>query len=273
MATLPSKSTYRARTDIDLTGSRALVITTSHGTLDAIDPATGEVVKRGRGTGVYASEMTEPYYVFLDAGMDVDVASVKGGAIPIEALSLRPVVRTADDERFLKDPSFQTKAQESLAIADLDFHDYDVIFLAGGWGASYDLAQSDILSEKLSQAYAAEKVLGGVCHGPLGFIGAVKPDGRPLVEGVKMTSVTNRQVSQLRIKRTPKHPETELRKAGADYRNNSSRLVELFNDHVVVDEEHRIVTAQNQKGGTEAADRALTLLISIREAGRTPRQV
>jgi hypothetical protein len=64
---------------MDLSVRRALIITTSHGTL-------GDT---GKDTGVFASEMTVPYYAFSDAGMAVDVASIKGGPIPIEGLSLR----------------------------------------------------------------------------------------------------------------------------------------------------------------------------------------
>src|SRR5512139_3554944 len=60
----------------DLGGRRALVITTSQGVL-------GDT---GKKTGVYASEMTVPYYQFLDAKMQVDVASIKGGEIPIERM-------------------------------------------------------------------------------------------------------------------------------------------------------------------------------------------
>ena len=40
-------------------------------------------------TGVFASEMTVPYYAFLDAGMDVDLASPKGGLIPVDPMSLK----------------------------------------------------------------------------------------------------------------------------------------------------------------------------------------
>jgi len=204
--------------------------------------------------------MTDPYYVFLDAGMDVDLASINGGEIPIEKASLNRLMRTEYDARFLKDFTFQGKSKDSFKVDDLDFLNYSIIFMAGGWGAAYDLAQSDVLSKKLSEAYAANKVLGGVCHGPLGFVGAVKPDGTPLTRGVRMTAVTDRQVKQLGIKMTPKHPETELRNEGADFRFCSDRIVEMFNDHVEVDEHHRIVTGQNQKGGIEASEKALELL-------------
>src|SRR5450759_2393105 len=62
----------------DLGGRKALIITTSRGVL-------GDT---GKKTCVYASEMTVPYYEFLDAKMQVDVASIDGGEIPIEPLSL-----------------------------------------------------------------------------------------------------------------------------------------------------------------------------------------
>jgi putative intracellular protease/amidase len=256
---LPHKSKGQYKI-FNLQGKKALVITTSQSTLDTIDKKTGEITKVGKATGVYASEFTEPYYTFLDAKMEVDIASIKGGQIPIEKLSLMPVVRTELDSRFLSDVKFLQKTQESKAISDLNFCDYDIVFLAGGWGAAYDMVQSDILSTKISEAYAAKVILGAVCHGPLGFIGAKKPDGSPLVEGVNVTGVTNKQLKQLMVGKTPKHPETELINAKANYKSKSS-LIDMFSTHVEVDKEHLIVTGQNQKACIETAQEALELLV------------
>lgn len=256
---LPTHKGHYPIPTLDVSGMKALVITTSQSTLDKVCPDTGATLKTGKATGVYASEMTEPYYVFLDAGLQVDIASIKGGIIPIEKLSLNPLVRTKYDSRFLKDDEALTKTAHSLCIADLDFTEYDVIFLAGGWGAAYDLAQSSELSKQISDAYANGVLMGSVCHGALGFIGAVKPDGSELVRGVRVTGVSNRQVKQLGITVTPKHPETELKAAGAEYSCNH-KLVEMTANHVVVDAKHRIVSAQNQKGGVEAAVKALEIL-------------
>ena len=89
-------------------GKRALVITTSHGVLS--EPGETE----GPATGVMASEMTHPYYNFLDAGMDVDVASIKGGQIPVDPGTLNFVIKTHEDDRFLADPVFQAKVKNSL---------------------------------------------------------------------------------------------------------------------------------------------------------------
>lgn len=227
-----------------LQGGRALVVTTSHATLGAT----------GKATGVFGSEMTAPYYEFLDAGMSVDVASIRGGAIPIEPDSFRWFLAAPSDKRYLKDPVFQAKVKNSLRIEALDFTQYDIIFLAGGWGAAYDLGTSAVLGEQITHAWAAGKVLGGVCHGPLGLLLAKDTNGQPLVKGKRLTAVTNRQVKQLGITITPQHPERELRAAGAVF-ESASKVLEPFANLTVVD--GRLVTGQNQNAGVETAQKML----------------
>ena len=227
-----------------LRGGRALVVTTSHATLGA----------SGKATGVFGSEMTAPYYEFLDAGMSVDVASIRGGAIPIEPDSFRWFLAAPSDKRYLKDPVFQAKVRNSLRIEALDFTQYDIIFLAGGWGAAYDLGTSAVLGEQITHAWAAGKVIGGVCHGPLGLLLAKDTNGQPLVKGKRLTAVTNRQVKQLGITITPQHPERELRAAGALF-ESASKVLEPFANLTVVD--GRLVTGQNQNAGVETAQKML----------------
>ena len=140
--TLPHKSNIN-RVTYNLKGHKALIITTSQSSLDKIDKENGAVIKKGKATGVYASEMTEPYYTFLDAQMEVDIASISGGEIPIEKLSLLPIVRTEEDSRYLKDEVFQQKVSHSKSITEINIKEYDIVFLSGGWGAAYDFAQSD----------------------------------------------------------------------------------------------------------------------------------
>lgn len=239
----------------ELPGKRALVITTSHGVL----AAPGET--EGLATGVAASEMTHPYYTFMEGGMSVDIASIKGGEIPIAPDSLGRIVRTPHDERFLKDSIFKAKAEKSIKIDDIDFSEYDIIFLAGGWGAAYDLGYSEVLAEKISNAYYGDKtpVIGGVCHGVLGLIKAKDRNGNLLIAGRRMTGVSNKQIKELNIEVTPQHPETELRKAGALYESNTA-FRDIFATHVVVDDEKRFVTGQNQNSGLEAAHKMMQVL-------------
>lgn len=236
-------------------GKRALVITTSHGTLSEPGETTGPP------TGVFASEMTHPYYNFLDAGAQVDVASIDGGAIPIDPQSFLWLIRSPEDDRYLKDPIFQKKVKNSLPIADVDFTQYDMIFLAGGWGAAYDLGYSDVLAEKISEAYYAnrEPVIGGVCHGVLGLIQARDRQGDLLIAGRRMTGVTDKQIQELGIGITPQHPETELRKAGVIFESQNA-FRDILATHVTVDDEQRFVTGQNQNSGHETAQKMLAIV-------------
>ena len=240
---------------VELPGKRALIITTSHGVLAAPGATDGDP------TGVMASEMTHPYYTFLDGGMEVDVASVEGGQIPVDPQTLYYMIRSPEDDRFLQDPILQAKVAQSLKIDDIDFTRYDIVFLAGGWGAAYDLGYSPVLAEKISEAFYGDRepVIGGVCHGVLGLINAQDPAGRLLIAGRRMTGVSDKQVKELGIEVTPLHPETELRKAGALYESQTA-FQDMFATHVVVDDEKRFVTGQNQNSWLETAHKMMAVI-------------
>ena len=229
---------------VQFPGGKALIITTSHDRL-------GE---NGSKTGVFGSEMTAPYYEFRDGGMKVDLASIKGGPIPIDPMSFKWFVQSEYDDGYLKDPEFRRKAAHSLPIDTIDFTNYDIIYLAGGWGAAYDLGTSEVLGQKISQAFRAGKVIGGVCHGPLGLLLAKDENGAPLVKGRSLTAVTDKQVQELGITMTPQHPERELRAAGARF-GSQRAFRDLFANHSVVD--GRLVTGQNQNAGAEVANKRM----------------
>ncbi len=232
--------------DADLTGRQVLVIATNHGVLDI-----------GKATGVFSSELTVPYYAFLDAGMTVDVASPDGGVIPVDPQSLRSVARTEACDRMLADDALKAKLNDSLAIGSLDMADYDIVYLAGGWGAAFDLGFSEELGRQITIANQHGSVIGGICHGPLGLVRAKAADGSPLVEGRHVTSVTDKQVRELGITHTPHHPETELRKVGALF-ESQTRFRDPLANHWVVD--GNLVTGQNQNAGPMVAREMLRLV-------------
>ena len=240
---------------VALPGKRALVITTSHGVL----AAPGET--EGPATGVWGSELTHPYYSFQDGGMEVDVASIQGGEIPIDPQSFYFMTKSPEDERYLNDPIAQAKVKNSIPIADVDIGQYDIVFLAGGWGAAYDLAQSPVLAEKVTESFYGDKsaIIGGVCHGVLGLVSTRDREGNLLIAGRRMTGVTDKQIKELNIDLTPRHPETELRKAGAIFESGTA-FRDIFATRVVLDEEKRFVTGQNQNSGLETAHRMMHVL-------------
>lgn len=243
---------------MDLRGRRALIITTSHGVLG----------DSGKATGVFASEMTAPYYAFLSSGMQVDIASIQGGQIPIAPESLRWPIVSAPDRRYMSDPVFQSKVARSLRIDQVDISRYDVVFLAGGWGAAYDFGQSAVLGQKMAFAYSNGAAIGGVCHGPLGLLQARGDDGRLIIAGRRISAVTDKQITELGVTFTPMHPERDLRAAGAVFEANTA-FRDFFANMVVVD--GRIVTGQNQNSATETAVRMMQILAaSPRTAPASP---
>ena len=78
---------------------------------NAAPPAT-----TGKLTGVFASELTVPYYEFTDSGIEVDLASINGGKIPIDPESFFYVVKTSSDNRYLEDPILKDKVKNSIKI-------------------------------------------------------------------------------------------------------------------------------------------------------------
>jgi putative intracellular protease/amidase len=225
---------------LDMSGTRALCIATNHAVLDIGVP-----------TGVFGSELTVPYYVFLDAGMQVDVASPLGGIIPVDPLSMKELIRTPDDDRLLGDDLFRGKLMKSLSIADLDFASYDIVYFAGGWGAAFDLGQSELLGRKVSEAHGARRVIGGICHGPLGLLKARTASGDLLVKGRRLTAVTDKQIHELGVEITPLHPESALRAAGALFEGRHHPARDFFANHFVADGD--LITGQNQNAGPMVA--------------------
>jgi putative intracellular protease/amidase len=108
-----------------------------------------------------------------------------------------------------------------------------------------------VLGQKITDAYATGKVIGGVCHGLLGLLQARDENGQPLVQGRRITAVTDKQVEELGISITPQHPERELRAAGVKF-ESATAFRDMFANHVVVD--GRIVSGQNQNAGAEVAN-------------------
>jgi putative intracellular protease/amidase len=239
--------------DFDLSGRRALIVCTNHNRLDP----------RNQDTGAFGSEFTVPYYAFINAGLEVEMASPNGGEVPIQPPSWSWPLACEDDRRFMADTSAMLKLKNSKRVAEIDPDTYDIIFMAGGWGAAYDLMQSEELADLVTRANAAGKIIGSVCHGALGLCSAKGLDGGPLVKGRRVTGVTNRQINTFGIAVTPKHPEEELRKAGAIFECQQGWL-DPFMTHTSID--GNLITGQNQNSGYETAHRILEKIATKRNA-------
>jgi len=160
----------------------------------------------------------------------------------------------------LKTQYLKEKIENSILIDELEIDNYDLVFISGGWGAAYDLGYSKILGEKISQAYYnPNSVIGGVCHGVLGFINAKDSLGNLIIKNKRMTGVTDKQIKELGIDFTPQHPEKELIKAGVIFESKTA-LRDVFANLTIVDDESKFVSGQNQNAGHETPQKMMEIL-------------
>lgn len=223
-----------------MSGTKAICAATNHAVLDI-----------GVAAGVFASESTVPYYVFLDAGMQVDVASPLGGIIPVDPLSMKAAIRTAIDDRLLGDAAFRDKLTNSLPLADLDFTAYDIVYFAGGRGAAFDRGQSEVLGRRVSDAYAAGRVTGGICHGPLGLLRGRTPSGESIVKGRDHRG--HGPAGPAARNRDHAAPSGNGAQGGrrAVFESKSHPAADFFANHFVADGD--LITGQNQNAGAMVA--------------------
>lgn len=217
---------------------KILMILTSQATMGA-DP---------RPTGVWFEEVATPYYAFVDAGAQVDLASIEGGKIPIDPRSQQAAGNNpASVDRFLTDPAAMAKLQGSLNIDQVSAGGYTAIFLPGGHGTMWDLPQSTTLANLLSSAWAKGKVVSAVCHGPAGLINVRDTNGQPLVAGRRVSAFTNSEEDAAGLSTTvPFLLETRLRQLGAHYERG-----EDFQPFAVRD--GKLITGQNPASSAEVA--------------------
>ena len=106
------------------------------------------------------------------------------------------LLKQTQTTRYLEDQILKEKVKNSILIDQLEIDNYDLVFISGGWGAAYDLGYSETLGEKISQTYYnPNSVIGGVCHGVLGFINAKDSLGNLIIKNKRMTG-SNKQTNK-----------------------------------------------------------------------------
>lgn len=88
----------------------------------------------GRKTGFWLEEFAAPYYVFVDAGARVTLASPAGGQPPLDPKSDEPDAQTEATRRFAADTQAQQALAHTAKLADMRAADFDALFYPGGHG-------------------------------------------------------------------------------------------------------------------------------------------
>jgi putative intracellular protease/amidase len=209
----------------------------------------------GKPTGVWYEELATPYYAFLDAGHEVTLVTLGGKAIPIDPNS----DATGDDApasvtRFRADAKATALLKTPGRLEDEDVTAYDALYIPGGHGAMFDLAESDVAAKAIGKAWDSGKVVASVCHGPAAFANALDANGDPIVKGRKVSAFTDSEERAVGlVEAVPFLLETRLRELGAEFESAGD-----WQPHAVVD--GRLVTGQNPASSEAAADKVLALL-------------
>ncbi len=204
----------------------------------------------GRKTGFWLEEFAAPYFVFRDAGVELTLASPKGGQPPIDPKSDLPENQTPAMARFKKDAEAQKALANTVKLDTVEAEDYDTVFYPGGHGPMWDLAESPISIGILEAFYNAGKPIALVCHSP-GVLRHVKYKGEAVVKGKHVTGFTNGEEEQVQLtKVVPFLVEDELLHLGAIYEKKQN-----WEPFAVVD--GRLITGQNPASSTTTAQELL----------------
>lgn len=208
----------------------------------------------GQKTGFWLEEFAAPYYVFVDAGAEITLASPKGGQPPLDPKSDQPDAQTEATERFRGDTQAQMALADTVPLGEIDPYDFDAVFYPGGHGPLWDLAQDKDSITLLEAFYAANKPIAAVCHAP-GVLKQVKaPDGTSVIDGKRVTGFTNSEEHAVGLTDVvPFLVEDMLKAQGGEY----SKAADWAS--YVIEDDH-LITGQNPASSHATAEALLKRL-------------
>lgn len=209
-------------------------------TLSAAEPKTilmlvtgADKMTNGKPTGLWLEEFAVPYLALQKAGYQIEVATPKGGAAPIDERS-KP---TPEQAAAWKEA--EKRLSDTKALSGIRAENFSAIFIPGGHGVMFDLA-GDAASAKLIQDFDTQgKPIAAVCHGPAALVKVVRKDGTSLVKGKTVAAFTDDEERAVKLDQDmPFLLETKLRELGAKIDKK-----ENFAAHAVRD--GNLITGQN----------------------------
>ncbi len=225
---------------------KVLIVLTSHDKLGD----TGEK------TGFWVEEFASPYYTLADAGVEVTLASPKGGQPPIDPKSTEPDFQTEATKRFDKDEELQQKLSKTLKLSEVKASDFDAVFYPGGHGPMWDLAEDKDSIKLLENFHEQNKPLALVCHAPAALKNVKGANGEPLVKGKKVTGFTNTEEEAVQLTDVvPFLLEDKLKELGGNYSKGDDWGSYVLQDGL-------LITGQNPASSEAAAEKLLEMLKS-----------
>ncbi|WP_432464495.1 MULTISPECIES: type 1 glutamine amidotransferase domain-containing protein [unclassified Agarivorans] len=223
---------------------KILMVLTSH----------DELGNTGHKTGFWVEEFAAPYYVFLDSGATISLASPKGGQPPIDPNSELADFQTDATRRFDQDETAQKHLANTLKLADVNASDYDAVFYPGGHGPLWDLSDNPQSIGLLESFIQQHKPVAAVCHATAALLNVKQSDGELLVKGKSVTGFSNSEEDAVQLSEVvPFLLEDELKTRGADYQSIAD-----WNPYAVQD--GLMITGQNPASSEMTAEKLLQQL-------------
>jgi len=202
----------------------------------------------GLDTGLWLSELTHIYHTAKEKGWHVTIASPKGGAVPIDPESLKPLVLDKMTKDYYESPAFMEELNHSKSLAEVEKSSFDCVYLAGGHATMYDFPDDTNLQNIIAKQYESGKMVAAICHGVGGLLNVKLPNGKYLITGKKLTGFDWFEESIARRKReVPFNLEAALKERGVIY----DKAFIPMTSQVVVD--GNLVTGQNPFSSKEMA--------------------
>ena len=130
-------------------------------------------------------EVAPPYHVFVSQGYEVEFASPRGGKVEF---FMDPV---GISSYAIKYQGFLDKAAVSKAPETLNAKDYAAVYIGGGYGPLFDVADNGPLLKVMAKVYENGGVIGGSGHGPGAFANIRLGNGDYLVKGKRVAGFPN----------------------------------------------------------------------------------
>ena len=202
--------------------------------------------------GFEMDEFAQAYLIFRENGLDVEVASPRGGNA--EADKYNP--KEAFNAALLDDAEALHKLANTHATAKVNPADFAAVYVVGGKGAMFDLPADPALRRVISNIYDKGGVVAAVCHGPAALVDVPLSDGSQLIAGKRVTGFSNEEEAVFGKRWTREFPfllEDAMRARGAQWQE-----APLMMPRLVVD--GRLITGQNPYSTTAVAEAIVTAL-------------
>ena len=138
-------------------------------------------------TGLWLSELTHIYHCAEEAGYEITVASPKGGNVPVDPESLKPMMLDKLSKDYWDDLEFRRELQHAKSLAEVSGQLFDCVYLAGGHGAMYDFPDDTVLQAIIEKHYESDKAVAAICHGVSGLLNVKLSGGEYLIKDKKIT--------------------------------------------------------------------------------------